>query len=426
VLRPLNEFLSTSTAGGVLLLAAAGLALAWANSPWRAAYERLWGTTFSLGVGPWGIEKDLRYWTNEGLMALFFLVAGLEIKRELLTGELRDRRAALLPAVAALGGMIVPALIYLALSAGGRGARGWGISTPTDIAFALGLLALAAGRAPASLKPFLLTLAIVDDLATIVVVALFYSAEVAWMPLGIALLIVLAVVGLQRIHVRAPIAYVGLGVALWLAVQRSGVHPAIAGAFVGALTPAVAFQRPRTVSEEAHRIADETVDDPFPPDADAHHWLRLATLSREAVSPLARIEHVLLPWVSFVLLPVFAFANAGVTLLPGSLGPAAGNRIAIGIVVGRLIGKVAGITIASWLAVRAGLARLPRGANWLHVAGTAAAAGVAFTVSLFVADLAFPTGSPAEVSAKVGILATAPLAGGLAMALFRSAERRSG
>ncbi len=424
VLRPLQEFLSTSTAGGVLLLGAAALALAWANSPWRVGYERLWTTTVSVGFGRWGIEEDLRYWANEGLMALFFLVAGLEIKRELLTGELRDRRSAVLPVVAAVGGMAVPALFYLALNAGHGGVRGWGVPMPTDIAFALGVLALAAREAPGSLKPFLLTLAIVDDLLTIVVVALFYSGGISWPPLVACCAVVAAMAFLQRIHVRAFAVYGALGVILWVAAQRSGVHPALAGALVGMLTPAIPFQRPRTVSEQAHRIADQTVDDPFPPDADAHQWLHLATLSREAVSPLARVEHLLLPWVSFVVLPLFALANAGVSLSVSTAAHSVGNRVAMGIVLGRVVGKVAGISLACWLAVRAGIARLPSAAGWLDVVGVAAAAGVAFTVSLFVADLAFPVGSILEASAKVGIIATAPLAAGLSFAVFRFARRR--
>jgi NhaA family Na+:H+ antiporter len=393
-----------------VLLAAALVALVWANSPFSGSYDRLWSTRIVVSGGGFAIREDLRYWANEGLMALFFLVAGLEIKREFLTGELRDRRAALLPVVAAAGGMAVPALIYLALNAGGAGARGWGVAMPTDLAFALGILALASRNAPPGLKPLVLTLAIVDDIGTIVVIALFYSGGIRWAPLALAGTLAVAILVVQRIHVRSGAVYAALGVGIWLAMQRSGVHPALAGVVVGLLTPAFPFQRPHTVSREAHRVADETVDDPSPPDADSHHWLRLSWLSREAVSPLGRIEHVLLPWVSFLVLPLFALANAGVRLTGGGLHVAIGSAVFAGIVLGRLVGKVVGITLAVWLLVRTGVARLPAGATWRHVVGIGCAASVPFTVSLFVAGLALPPSLDAV--ARVGIIVSA-IAGGL-------------
>lgn len=421
VLRPLQAFLNTSTSSGVVLLAAAAAALVWANSPWLQGYERLWSTRIDLSIGGWAIREDLRYWANEGLMALFFLVAGLEIKRELVTGELRDRRAAFLPVVMAVGGMVVPAAIYLALNAGGPGSRGWGVPMPTDLAFSLGILALASRGAPSGLKPLVLTLAIVDDIGTIVVIALFYSGGVRWEPLGVAAVLAGAIYGVQRIHVRSGAVYAALGVGIWLALQRSGVHPALAGVVVGLLTPAFPFQRPRTVSEEAHRVADETVDDPSPPDADSHHWLGLSRLSREAVSPLGRIEHVVLPWVSFLVLPLFALANAGVRLSNGGLHAAIGSAVFAGIVLGRLVGKVVGITVAAWLVVKSGISRLPTGATWRHIVGLALAAGVPFTVSLFVADVALP--HPLEAVAKVGIIVSAVAASALGFVVLRAAPR---
>jgi Na+:H+ antiporter, NhaA family len=281
---------------------------------------------------------------------------------------------------------------------------------PTDLAFALGVLALASRRAPPGLKPLVLTLAIVDDIGTVVVIALFYSTGVSWVPLGIAVVLAASILGVQRIHVRSGAVYAVLGVGIWLAMQRSGVHPALAGVVVGLLTPAIPFQRPRTVSQEAHRVADETVDDPSPPDADSHHWLHLSSLSREAVSPLGRIEHVLLPWVSFLVLPLFALANAGVRLTGGGPSDALGSSVFAGIVVGRLVGKVVGITFAVWLVVKTGVGRLPTGTTWGHIVGIAFAASVPFTVSLFVADLALP--SSLEAVAKVGMIVAA-IAGGL-------------
>jgi NhaA family Na+:H+ antiporter len=413
VVRPLQEFLQTSTSGGIFLVVAALVALVWANSGVADAYEQLWRTQLSIGIGDWSVAEDLRYWVNDGLMALFFLVVGLEIKRELLIGELRDRRAAVLPVIAAVAGMIVPALIYLAINAGGEGARGWGIAMPTDIAFTLGILALAARGAPAGLKAFVLTLAIVDDILTIVVIAVFYPTGVEVVPLLLAVGIASTMLLLERIHVRATVVYVSLGVLMWLAMHASGVEPALAGVVVGFITPAVAFQRPRHVSEEAIRVADETVDEPDPPDADAHWWLRLAGLSKEAVSPLARAEHVLLPWTTFVVLPLFALANAGVRLSGSGLADALTSPITLGVTAGHVVGKVVGIGLATWLVVRWGLGRLPEGTSLGQVFAASAAAGVAFTVSFFVGDVAFGGRPDLIEQAKVGILASAVIAGPL-------------
>jgi NhaA family Na+:H+ antiporter len=423
VVRPLQEFLQTSTAGGVLLVAAAIVALTWANLPGHT-YERLWQTRVSIGWSDRVIDEDLRYWVNDGLMALFFLVVGLEIKREILAGELRAVRTAMLPVIAAVGGMVVPALVYVALNAGEAGVRGWGIAMPTDIAFTLGILLLAGRNAPPGLKPFVLTLAIVDDLLTIAVIAIAYPAELRAAPLGLAAAGCLAMFVLRRIHVHASVVYVAVAAEIWVGLHASGVHPALAGAAIGFLTPAVPFQRPRDVSEEAVRVAEETVDDPEPPDADAHWWLRLSRLSKEAVSPLARVEHALLPWTSFVILPLFALANAGVALSMSGVADAASSPVALGVSVGRLVGKVAGIGLATWLAVRLGIGRLPTGTRFAHVLGVAAAAGVAFTVSLFVAQLAFPGRPDLVAQAKLGILASALIAGPIGVAMLRAAGRR--
>lgn len=410
IVRPLQSFLSTESAGGILLLAAALVALIWANSPWSDTYERTWHTVLTLRLGDLKISEDVRHWVNDGLMTLFFFVVGLEIKRELATGELRRPRAAALPAVAALGGMVVPAAIYAALNAGGVGSRGWGIPMATDIAFAVGVLTIAARQAPPSLKPFLLTLAIVDDIGAIIVIAIFYTQDISLLALGLAIALVAVVVALQRIAVRAISVYMLLGIGIWFAMYFSGVHPIIAGIVLGAITPTVAFQRPRAVSEEARRVADETVDDPEPPDADADSWLRLADLSREAVPPLARAEAAMHPWTSFLIVPVFALANAGVPLSGESLREATTSAVTLGVVLGLVLGKTVGITLASWIGVRTGLALLPADLSWRHVLGGAAVAGIGFTVSLFITDLAFVNERNVE-SAKVGIVAASVLAG---------------
>lgn len=420
IIQPLNEFLEEESSSGILLLAAALLAVAWANSPWAAAYEDLWHTELSLRFAGLVFQEDLRHLVNDGLMALFFLVVGLEIKRELLIGELRQPRTAALPVIAAVGGMVVPAALYVALNAGGEGSEGWGIPMATDIAFALGVLTLAARHAPPNLKPFLLTLAIVDDIGAILVIAIFYSGGISPVPLLVAAALCAAIVVLQRAQVRATAVYVGIGVAVWVAVYRSGVHPTIAGVALGLLTPAIPFQRPRAVSEEAHRVADETVDQPSPPDADAHHWLTLAWLSREAVSPLARVEHTLHPWTSSVIVPLFALANAGVRLSGQALADAVSSSVVWGIALGLVVGKLAGIWLASAAAVRLGVARLPEGVAWSHLVGAAAVAGIGFTVSLFIADLAFGD-TRLDALAKVGILAASIVAGVLGWILLRNA-----
>jgi NhaA family Na+:H+ antiporter len=420
VVQPLQAFLQQETSGAALLLGAAAVALVWANSPWSASYEAAWSTRLAIRIGSSALDLDLRHWVNDGLMTLFFFVVGLEIKRELATGELRYPRAAVLPVVAAVGGMAVPALLYLAI-VGADAGGGWGIAMPTDIALALGVLALASRRVPGPMKAFLLALAIVDDLGSIVVIALFYTGAVNWFALGVAGAIVVAVAALQGIHVRSNAAYVALGIVLWVALQRSGATPTLAGVAIGLLIPARPAHRPKAVSEEAHRIADETTDEPDPPDADAPQWLRLAWLSREAVSPLARAERVLHPWTSLLVLPLFALANAGVSLSPAHLGDALSSRLALGIVVARVLGKPLGIALAAAIAVRTGLARLPSGVRPRHVVAVGAAAGVPFAVSLFVADLALPAALIDE--ATVAVLAAAVLAGAVGAFAIRRATR---
>ncbi|OFW78456.1 MAG: Na+/H+ antiporter NhaA [Actinobacteria bacterium RBG_19FT_COMBO_70_19] len=422
VLQPLQSFLTTEAAGGVLLMVATAVALVWANSPWDASYDRLWHTELTVGLGRWHLSYDLGRWVSDGLMTVFFLVVGLEIKREVFTGELRAPRAAAVPVLAALGGMVVPALLFAAIAAGGDGSRGWGIPMATDIAFALGILTLVARSAPPGLKPFLLTLAIVDDIGAILVIAIFYSGGVSAEPLLIAAAACAAVVLLQRIHIRAAAVYVVLGLVVWVATAESGIHPTIAGVVLGLLTPAVPFQRPKTVSREAHRVADETVDDPSPPDVDAPYWLYLAGLSREAVSPLARVESLLHPWVSFVIVPLFALANAGVDLSAGALADAATSSLALGILVGLVVGKPLGIALATAIAVRSGLGPMPAGAGWRDVIGVGAVAGVGFTISLLITDLAFE-GSPLLDAAKAGILAASVLAGILGAVVLGAGRR---
>ena len=420
VVRPLQSFLETEAAGGVFLLAAAVAALVWANI--GHSYERVWTQAASVNVGSWGISMDLRHWVTDGLMAVFFFVVGLEIKRELTTGELRDRRVATLPIAAALGGMAAPALLYLALNAGGAGAHGWGIPMATDIAFALGVLIVAGKGLPPSLRAFLLALAIVDDIGAILVIAVFYSRGISLVPLAVAGCLLLLMAGAHRVHIRSMAFYGLVGVAVWVAVYESGVHATIAGVVLGLLTPAAAFQRPRAVSDEAHRIADETTDEPWPPDVDAPQWLRLAALSKEAVSPLARLESVLHPWSSFVIVPLFALANAGIVVSGGAIREAFSSPVTLGVVLGLVVGKAVGISGGAWLANTARLASLPTGVRWRHIVAVAVTAGIGFTVSLLMADLAFRSYALIE-AAKVGILAGSTIAAVAGWFLLKRAGR---
>ena len=411
IVQPVQEFLQTSTAGASLLFLAVVVAVLWVNSPWKAGYEALLHTHLTVRLGSLvDLQGDLHFWVNDGLMAVFFLVVGLEIKREVVSGELRRLRVAALPIMAAIGGMAVPALIYVAIAGGGEAGRGWGIPMATDIAFALGVLALAASHASPRLKPLLLTLAIADDIGAIVVIAVFYTGGVEPTAMVAALAIVGLIVVANAVHIRFLLLYVVLGVALWYATYRAGIHPTVAGVVLGLMTPAVPFQRPAAVSQQARRTADETSDDPDPPDGDARWWLRLAWLSREAVSPLARTEHALLPWTSFLILPLFALTNAGVELSFARLTSALTAPVSVAVFLGLVVGKPLGVLVGSLFTVRTGLGRLADDVGWGDLAGMGMTAGIGFTVALFVAELAFPPGARLD-EAKTAILAASLVAG---------------
>jgi Na+:H+ antiporter, NhaA family len=398
--RALREFLATETAGGLLLVLAAIVALGWANSPWQASYDTVWHTELGMHLGRWELELDLRHWVNDGLMAIFFLVVGLEVKRELLLGELRDRRRAALPVLAAMGGMIVPVLVYLALNPSLPESEGWGIPMATDIAFALGVLALIAPSIPSAVRLFLLTLAIVDDIGAILVIAVFYSSSVDLGWLAAAGGIVVAIVVLRRIGFAATPLFATLGVCLWLTVHESGVHATLAGVVMGLLAPA----EPALTREIVRSRTDELVD-VFSPDA-ARQTSRLA---RQSVSQLEWLEHQLHGWSSLVIVPLFALANAGVELSADSAGDALTSSLTIGVVLGLVIGKAIGISLSSWAAVRFGWADLPSGVTWRHLIGAATLGGIGFTVSLFIAALAFD--DPVLVdNAKIGVLTASVLA----------------
>jgi NhaA family Na+:H+ antiporter len=325
--------------------------------------------------------------------------------------------------MAAIGGMVLPALLYLAVAGGSATRQGWGVPMATDIAFALGALTVAAAYAPPNLKPLLLTLAIVDDIGAIIIIAVFYAGGLRLVALEEAFVMIVLIVVLRSIHVRWVGAYAVVGVLLWYFTYRSGVHPTIAGVILGLLTPAVPFQRPATVSEQARGTADATTDHPEPPDADAEAWLHLSRLSREAVSPLARLESGLLPWTSFVILPLFALANAGVELSSAALRASATSALALGIVLGLVVGKPLGVLGASWIACRTGVATLPGGVGWGDLAGMGAVAGVGFTMALFIAELAFDPGLALD-EAKIAILFASILAAAIGYVILRISPNR--
>jgi NhaA family Na+:H+ antiporter len=402
VARPLARFLHVEAAGGILLLAATIVALVWANSPWQHAYHDLWSTEAVLRIGTFDVTEDLRHWVNDGLMAVFFFVVGLEIKRELVTGDLSDRRDALLPAVAALGGMVVPALIYAAVNIGGPGAHGWGVPMATDIAFAVGVLALLGDRVPASAKVLLLALAIVDDIGAIVVIAVVYTDTIAFAWLAAAVAGVGLMIGLRRLQVWYLPVYIVLGAGVWLCTLQSGVHATIAGVVVGLLTPA----RPLLSEPEAETIADRLSTDTA---VTAEEVRDISFELRESVSVAERIEERLHPWSSYVIVPLFALANAGVALSWSGLADAAGSAVSIGVVAGLVIGKPLGIVLAIGLLVRSGKGRLPDDLGWRHVVGLGALAGIGFTVSLFISGLAYDAAGEAT-DAALGVLAASVLA----------------
>jgi NhaA family Na+:H+ antiporter len=423
VAQPIQQFMDTEASSGLLLLAAALVAMVWANSPWSASYESFWTTELTVGTEHLHLSEDLRHWVNDLAMAFFFFVVGLEIKRELVHGDLRHRSTAALPVVCALGGMLVPALIYLGFNAGGAGERGWGIPMATDIAFSIGVLALVGRRVPASLKVFLLTLAIVDDIGAILVIALFYSSgvELAWLAAAVGVLV--GFLGLHRLGVRSLVPYVVLAAALWLTMFEAGVHATIAGVLLGLLAPARPFQRPETVRRVAAAwLQEEHLADDVDSERDETAMLEVATIATEAVSPVERFGHALHPYTSYLVLPVFALANAGIDLSPPSGAPSITSAVSLGVLVGLVVGKPVGITLAALAAVRFGRVPLPTGAGWVEMVGVGLLAGIGFTVSLFVTGLAFD--GPLAVDAKLAILVASAIAGaaGATCLLLRPTE----
>ena len=405
-LAPLRDFLQTEAAGGALLVVAAVAALVWANSPWSASYDRLWHSAADIGFAGHQLSLDLRDWVNDGLMAIFFLVVGLEIKREVTSGHLAGRRAATLPIAAAIGGMVVPALLYLAI-AGRTAANGWGVPMATDIALAVGVMALAGSSVPSSLRAFLLGLAVVDDIGAIVIIAVFYSTGIAFGWLAAAVIAVGAAVLIHRLGVHHTLVFTVIGVFLWFALHEAGVHPTLAGVVMGLLAPVTPRATPDLIDVEELN------------DLSSVENVRLSSqIVRSTVSTVEWLEHVLHPWTSYLIVPLFAFANAGIEVSNKTLAAAWRSPVTWGIIVGLMVGKPLGVVLAAKLATRVGMADPPQGASGRQLLGAGHAAGIGFTIAIFIAELAFTDPEHIE-AAKLAILIASLLTGVFAFVVLR-------
>ena len=430
ILRPVQRFMHEEASSGIVLFLAAVAALALANSPWRDTYNDVLHTHLTIGLGRWSLDHTLHFWLNEALMAVFFFVVGLEIKRAIMVGELRSPRKAALPLVAALGGMVEPAAIYFAFNTSGDGTRGWGIPMATDIAFSLGVLSLLRTRAPLPLKIFLTAFAIIDDIGAVLVIAVFYTSQIVWGDLGIAAGFLVLLIAANLLGVRHPLVYGVLGACVWWAFLESGIHATVAGVLVAATIPI----RVRVDSESFITRGQGLLEmfersgsrgNEVRPTSDQRAVLHELEQSVQGItSPLQRFESALHPWVAFVIMPLFALSNAGV-VLEGDFLRALTHPITLGVLLGLVVGKQVGVTLFSWLAIRLGLAALPQGVTWWQFYGVSLLGGIGFTMSLFITELAFPGGTEsadaAAEAAKVGVLVGSAIAGVMGFAvLFRA------
>jgi Na+:H+ antiporter, NhaA family len=402
-----------------VLLAAAVIALLWANSPWGESYFTFWNTHLTIEVGSFHFDETLKDLVNDGLMAIFFFVVGMEIKRELVVGELNTVRKASLPALAALGGMVLPALIYVSFVAGtgGDALNGWGIPMATDIAFSVGVISLIGRRVPIGAKLFLLALAVVDDIGAILVIAVFYTSTLSLIWLAIAAGVLLAIVAARQAGIRSVVLYLPLALIVWFAFLESGVHATIAGVILGLLVPARAWYSDAEFRRRSGWILERFDMDAASPEAEERlnqDALELAAVARESVPPLERYEGHLLRFSSFLVVPIFALANSGIRFADLDVVDAVFSPIALGVSIGLVVGKPVGVAVATFLGLRLKLGELPRGVRFKHVIGIGLLAGVGFTVSLFIAELAFRESSLAIVlsdEAKIGIFLGSTIAG---------------
>jgi NhaA family Na+:H+ antiporter len=415
LIHPFKEFTKTEASSGILLIVCTIAALIWANSGISDSYFNLWHTTISIGFDKYNLSYSLHHWINDGLMAVFFFVVGLEIKREFLVGELSSPRQAILPVAAALGGMIFPALIYIIFNLNGKGEAGWGIPMATDIAFVIGLMALLGSSVPLNLKIFITALAIADDIGAVLVIAFFYTSELSMTALLIAAGIFILLIIVNRLGVKNLLVYIILGLALWLAFLKSGIHATVAGVLLAFIVPAASRYNTRDFLVNSKELIEEFdntgTEGPnvLASEERQNIVLTLESTCRKVLTPLQRFEHSLNPWVSFFIMPVFALANAGV-LLQNDFFKALADEISLGIIGGLFIGKQIGIFIFSWLAVKLNIASLPSKVNWKQIYGAGILAGIGFTMSLFITNLAFTSEELSNI-AKVGILAASLISG---------------
>lgn len=420
ILSTLDRFLHIEALSGIVLLIATASALIWANSPAAHSYHEFWESRVALSFGSYSISQSLHFLVNDGLMTIFFLVVGLEIRREIHEGALATVRLAALPLAAALGGVLVPALIYTALNTEPTTRVGWAIPTATDIAFAVGVLALLGKAVPANLRVLLLALAVIDDIAAVVVIAVFYSEGISILGLGIAALGIAVVMLFQRAGVRSALAYTLPGAIVWIGVLQSGVHPTLAGVVLGLMTPVRLIRDREQARNDVTRAFDE-----FSARLSAHdthavpstlRWMR--DTQRELLPPVTRVQMALHPWVAFGIMPLFALANAGISFSELDVSSHSARNVAAGIVVALVLGKVLGIGLGSWALVRAGWGELPEGVTWRGIGLVGCLGGIGFTMAIFVAGLAF---SDAQLlgAAKLGVLAASGIAGITALLLGR-------
>jgi NhaA family Na+:H+ antiporter len=412
---PFVRFARMEAAGGILLLVSTFAALVWANSPWEHSYHEIWNADVFVGLGPFALSETRHQWINDGLMAIFFFLVGLEIKREVLIGELSSLKQAAFPLIAAVGGTLVPALVYLLLNPGGIAHQGWGIPMATDIAFALGVLALLGDRVPVSLKIFVTALAIVDDIIAVLVIALFYTQQIHLLSLALGLAGVALSFGLNLLGVRKPAIYAFLGLCVWCAVLKSGVHATVAGVLLAFTIPAGTYID-RTQFLKRGRSLLDRFEATSPNSFEEHAAIHTLEMQCELIqSPLHRIEHSLQPWVAFVVMPVFAFSNAGVHIL-GNVIASAQHPVSLGVALGLFVGKPIGISLFAWLAIKGKVAAQPKSVSWAQIFGASWLCGIGFTMSLFIATLAFGEGALLDMS-KIGTL-TASVAAAICGSLF--------
>lgn len=424
-LQLLISFLKATTSSSSLLLLATVAALVWANSRYAYAYHDLWNMQLTIQLGHLVYGMSLHHWVNDALMAVFFFVVGLEIKREFLVGELSSRKKAIFPMIAALGGMLVPALIYLSLNYGTNAEAGWGIPMATDIAFALGCLAVLGNRVPFQLKVFLLALAIFDDIGSIIVIAVFYTPDLALQPLFMAAAVLALAFGLNLIGVRRTMPYAVLGLILWVLMARSGIHATVAGILLALAIPAraniTAPEFSEAVSHALESFPERGQEIMYTADQDRQSFKQIDESMHRIKAPLQDLEEVLQPVAMVLIIPLFALANAGITIETGFSGLIA-SPVTIGIILGLVIGKQIGISFFSWAAVRLGIASLPSGVSMAHIYGISCIAGIGYTMSIFIANLAFPDGSYAD-AAKAGILLASMIAVVLGLSVLGLATR---